>query len=50
MADMGDTSGQPKQWDFFISHTQRNADAKVLALDLYNTLNRGATAAGLMSR
>ena len=42
MADMGNTSrsGQPKQWDLFISHTQRNAEAKLLALDLFNTLER----------
>ena len=35
----------PGRWDVFISHTQRNANAKLLALDLYGSLKeRGITA------
>ena len=31
---------EPGRWDVFISHTQRNANAKLLALDLYVILPR----------
>ena len=28
----------PGAWDFFVSHTQRSADAKLIATDLYHSL------------
>jgi hypothetical protein len=33
-----DALNQPGYWDVFISHTQRNAEGKLLALDLHNSL------------
>ena len=29
---------EPGSWDIFLSHTQRNAEGKVLALDFHTTL------------
>ena len=34
------TFNEPGNWDFFISHTQRNGDAVALATDLYHSLER----------
>ena len=41
----GGSGGSAGRWDFFISHTQRNPEAKLLALDLHHTLQeRGFSA------
>ena len=34
----GGSGGSAGRWDFFISHTQRNPEGKLMAEALYNTL------------